>query len=151
MSFEIVLAVVGVVGLALVIVVLNDWWKQRLPRTEIGPHRLRELNQPQDFFQKLWTTILLLVFAVLIAPMFLMGLQLLANPVVREVFKFVLETIGVFYLVLLVYIWWHPRWLAYLYGLVESRLVATAYIVTGTIIVCSVIAVLATLALSMLR
>lgn len=151
MSFEGVLAVVGFLALALVIVVLNDWWKRRLPRPQIGPHRLRELNQPQGFFQKLWTTFLLLVFAALIVPLLFVGLQLPANPVLQEGFKFILEATGVFYLVLLIYIWWRPRWLAYLYGMVESRLVATAYVVTGMIVIGSAITVLAILVLSWLR
>lgn len=150
MTYQGVVAVAAMVGLALVIVVLNDWWKQRMPRIQVGVHRLRELNQRQGFIQKLWTTFLLLVFAALITPLLVMGLELLANLVVKGIFRVILETIGAFYLVLLVYIWWRPGWLMYLYEVLEFKLVATACMAVGLAIVASVIVLLVVFAASLL-
>lgn len=130
---------------------LDDWLKRGRPEPVAGPHRLQELNQPQGFFQKLCLTFLLLVFGALIAPFFFMGFQLLKDPLSQEVLKFIVETIGAFYVVLLIYIWWRPRWLTYLYGVVESKLIRNACLAAGMIIICGAIVILAQLALPLLR
>jgi hypothetical protein len=151
MNLDVVLIVIGVVGCALVVVVVDDWLKRSRQEPKIGAHRLQELNQTQSFFQKLWATFLLLVFAALITPFFLMGLQLLADPVIHYVVQFIFETTGAFYLVLLIYIWWRPRWLTHLYGLVESKLIGTAYLVAGMIAIGAMVVILRRLVLPLLR
>jgi hypothetical protein len=71
-----------------------------------------------------------------------MGLELLPNPITKGIFEVILESVGVFYFVLLIYIWWRPRWLTCLYDVVEFKLVAMVYVVVGLAIVASVIMLL---------
>ena len=135
----------------MIIVVADDWLKRGRPEPIDEPHRLRDPNQRQGFFQKLWTTFLLLVFAALITPLFFVGLQALADPIVREVVHFAAETIAAFYFVLLIYIWWRPKWLTFVYGLVESKLVGTGYLALGMIAIGLIVVILARFVIPLLR
>jgi hypothetical protein len=131
------------IGAAVLIVIANDWWKRRLPLPVAEPHRLRDLNRPMGFFQKLGTTILLLLFAALVTPLFFFGLHLLPDPVVRAVAKHIVETIAVFYVLLLVFIWWRPKWIVHLYDHAETKLVLTGYIVGGIVLIIAIVALAA--------
>jgi hypothetical protein len=136
---EVVIAIVSIVGVALAIVVANDWWTRRLPAKNTDRHLLSDLNRAQGFLGKLGTTLLLLLFAVLMVPLLWLGLEFVADPVLRQVLTFGLETLVAFYVVLLVYLWWRPPWLARLYTAVESRLVKTAYVGGAIVLVAAAV------------
>lgn len=144
MMHEMIL-VVGIVGIAIAIAFANDWWRRRLPSENSSRHRLRDLNRPMGIFEKVWTTFVLLVFGALVTPLLVIGWHQVANPLLHELVAYVLEAVAVFYVALIVYVWWRPRWMVRMYSSVESRLVQTAYVSCGIIVVGAALALVQTL------
>jgi hypothetical protein len=130
-----IIVIVGIVVFTIAIVVANDLWKRRLSAENTSRHRLRDLNRPMGILEKVWTTFVLLVFGVLVTPLLVIGWHQVADPFLHELLAYVLEAVAVFYVALVVYIWWRPRWIARIYDSVESKLVKTAYVACGIIVI----------------
>lgn len=86
-------------------------------------HRLQELNTKLNVFQKLGYTVILLVVGVLLALLFMVGVQLTQDPILRGVLTVLLDALVPFYILLILYIWWRPQWLSRLYSWAEAKLV----------------------------
>ena len=145
-----VVFVAGILGFAILIVVADDWWKRRLPEVETTRHRLGDLNRRLGFFAKLWMTLVLLVFGALVAPLLVLGVHQLADPLLHELLVYTLEAVAIFYVALVAYIWWRPKWMVRIYNLAESKLVRTAYVVCGIIVVGAVLVVVQALIRSLM-
>jgi hypothetical protein len=104
-------------------------------------HRFRELNR-KGFFAKLWVTVVLLVFGALVTPLLVLGVAAAEPPLFHAVMKHGLEALGIFYAVLLVYVWWRPAWLTALYSFLENELVRIGQILEGIAILGAVLAIL---------
>ncbi|NLS94651.1 MAG: hypothetical protein GXX96_21055 [Planctomycetaceae bacterium] len=86
-------------------------------------HRLQELNTKLNVFQKLGYSVILLVVGVLLALLFMVGVQLTQDPILRGVLTVLLDALVPFYILLILYIWWRPQWLSRLYSRAETKLV----------------------------
>jgi len=91
-------------------------------------YRLRELNTAKSVWQKLGVTVLLLVFGILLAPLFLLAPSLNPEPTAKWITKIAVDLIAGYYLVLLVFVWWRPKWLQRVYEAEESKLVRWGYL-----------------------
>ena len=101
-------------------------------------HLLDEFNRPLKFFQKLGYTILLLVFGIVIAPFLAMGRMADHHPAVEWLIDIFLGSLIPFYLFLLVYIWWRPRWVAKLYRKFEDEIARIVHVVNIAVVLALV-------------
>ncbi len=89
-------------------------------------HRLDELNRPLNFFQKLGYTLLLLVFGIVVSPLYFYALTVDYDPITKALIHVFLKALIPFYLMLIVFVWWRPRWLTRLYRASESGIAKLA-------------------------
>lgn len=101
----------------------------------MSSHFLHELNSATGFWKKLGITLFLLVFGILLGPLLWMGIQFAEGPVWRPVVTIGVDTIAMFYVTLLVYVWWQPALLRRFYQSLEFKLVAFGYVLNFTVLV----------------
>jgi hypothetical protein len=94
----------------------------------MSEHFLEELNSATGFWSKLRLTLLLLIFGTLLGPFLLLGVMATQDPFWRPVIRIGVETIVVFYVTLLVYVWWRPPFLRSFYRVLELKLVVLGYL-----------------------
>lgn len=98
-------------------------------------HRLQELNTKLNVFQKIGYTLILLVVGSLLAPLFMVGVQLTQNAILRGMLAALLDVLIPFYLLLIVFIWWRPAWLTRLYIWAEAKLVFVGHVLVFLVFV----------------
>lgn len=101
----------------------------------MSSHFLHELNSATGFSKKLGITLILLVFGILVGPLLWMGVKFAEGPVWRPVVTIGVDTIAMFYVTLLVYVWWRPALLRHFYQSLELKLVAFGYILNLAVLI----------------
>lgn len=94
----------------------------------MSKHFLDELNSATSFWQKLCMTVLLVVFGVLVAPLLWLGSRSIEGAYARPITLFAVDTIAVYYVTLLVYLWWRPGFLRRFYQSKERKLAFYGYL-----------------------
>jgi len=97
----------------------------------LSRHLLDELNSATSFRQKLRVTFLLVVFGGLVAPLLWLGTQLVQGEYVQPMTRLVVDTIAVYYVTLLVFIWWRPPFLQKLYASQERELAVHGFLLAA--------------------
>ncbi len=98
-------------------------------------HRLQELNTKLNVFQKIGYTLILLVVGSLLAPLFMVGVQLTQSAILRGMLTALLDVLIPFCLLLIVFIWWRPAWLTRLYIWAEAKLVFVGHVLVFLVFV----------------
>ncbi|MBS0201904.1 MAG: hypothetical protein JSS49_03330 [Planctomycetes bacterium] len=86
------------------------------------------LDQPHSFLEKLGLFLTTLIMGPLIAGLIFLGIGYLGSPW-REVATWVSESLAVFWICLLVFIWWRPTWFRRIYLPVEQKVVIAIRII----------------------
>jgi hypothetical protein len=80
------------------------------------------LDQPHSLLERLGLFLSVLFLGPLIGLLLLAGLSVVEGPA-KSVAMILLESLGVFWIAVLVYIWWRPRWFRRIYLWTEGKLI----------------------------
>lgn len=93
-----------------------------------GDRSLLGLDEPHSFREKLGLFLSALLLGPLIAALVFLGIQYLEPPW-RHVATWVSESLAVFWICLLVFIWWRPLWFRKIYLTFERKVVIAIRII----------------------
>jgi hypothetical protein len=105
------------------------------PESKLG------LDHNRNVIEKLFRTVVLLVFAGFLATLTGLAVALIADPWVRFAVESVLEVCWLFWFLAIIFVWWNPRWLRSRYLHAESRMLRLATVLKFAVLVLIVIAV----------
>lgn len=80
------------------------------------------LDQPHSLLERLGLFLSVLVLGPLIGLLLLAGVLVVEGPA-QSLAKILLESLGLFWIAALVYIWWRPRWFRKIYLWIEGKLI----------------------------
>lgn len=80
------------------------------------------LDEPQSFLKKLGLFVSALLMGLLIAPLVFLGVHYLEPPW-RDIATWVSESLAVFWILVLIFIWWRPLWFRRVYLATERKVV----------------------------
>lgn len=86
------------------------------------------LDEPHTFFEKLGLFVAALVLGPLIALLMLLVIHVLGPPW-NQIAMWVAESLAMFWICVLVFIWWRPPWFRRIYLQIERKVVLAIQII----------------------